>query len=89
MKKNHCDDVKNNSKNFSKYVNNKRKNQVNVRIPQLCKPSTNKKVYWEADYDKAEALALQFNKVLKKKTLPDSKLVFSFDAATIPKNSMA
>ena len=54
-KKNSCDNVKNNPKNFCKYVNNKRK--ANVSIPQLYKPNTNKKVYWEADYDKAEALA--------------------------------
>ena len=32
-------------------------------MPQLYKPNTNKKVYWEADYDKAEALASQFSNV--------------------------
>ena len=53
LEKNLCDNVKNNHKNFWKYVNNKIK--TNVSIPQLYKPNTNKKVYWEADYDKAEA----------------------------------
>ena len=59
LERNICDDVKNNSKNLWKYVNNKRK--TNVIIPQLYKPNTNKKVYCETDYDKAEALASQFN----------------------------
>ena len=93
MKKNICDDVKNNPKIFWKYVNNKRK--ITVSIPQLHKANTNKKVYWETDYDKAEALASQFSNVfttegentwnIEEKTLPDSKLVISFDAATILK----
>ena len=94
-----CDDVKNNPKNFWKYVNNKRK--ANVSIPQLYKLNTNKKVCCETDYDKAEPLASQFNTAftiekentwnIEEKTLPDSKLVdsklvISFDAATILKN---
>ena len=50
----------------------------------------------KTDCDKAEALASQFNTVftiekentwnIEEKTLPDSKLVLSFDAATILKN---
>ena len=32
-------------------------------MPQLYKPNTNKKVYWEDDYDKAEALASQVSNV--------------------------
>ena len=81
-------------KNFWKYVNNKRK--TNVSIPQLYKPNTNKKIYWEADFDKAEALGSPFSNVftiegentwnIAEKTLPDSKLAISFDAATILKN---
>ena len=59
LEKNIYDNVKNNPKNFWKYVNNKRK--TNVSIPQLYKPNANKKVFWEADYNKAEALALQFS----------------------------
>ena len=37
--------------------------KTNVIIPQLYKPNTNKKVYCEIDYDKAEAFASQFNSV--------------------------
>ena len=37
--------------------------QQNVSIPLLYKPNTNTKVYWDADYEKAEALALQFTNV--------------------------
>ena len=55
FKRNICDDVKNNPKKFWKYVNHKIK--TNVSIPQLYKPNTNKKVYCDTDYDKAEALA--------------------------------
>ena len=46
----------------------------------------------ETDYDKAEPLASQFTIEkentwnIEEKTLPDSKLVLSFDAATILKN---
>ena len=54
FKRNICDDVKNNPKKFGKYVNHKMK--TNVSIPQLYKPNTNKKVYCDTDYDKAEAL---------------------------------
>ena len=91
FKRNICDDVKNNPKKFWKYVNHKMK--TNVSIPQLYKPNTNKKVYCDTDYDKAEALTQQFNSVfiiekeklwnIVEKTLPDSKLVISFDGATI------
>ena len=52
-------------------------------------------MYCETDYDKAEALALQFDYVftskkentwnIAEKSLPDSKLVISSDAATILK----
>ena len=52
-------------------------------------------MYCETDYNKAEALALQFDSVftikkentwnIAEKTLPNSKLVISFDAATILK----
>ena len=93
LERNICNDVKNNPKNFWKYVNNKRK--TNVSIPKLYKLNTNKKVYCETDYDKAEALVSQFDSVftiekentwnIAEKTLPDSKLVISFDAATILK----
>ena len=58
----------------------------------MYKASTNKKVYCEADYAEAEASELQFNtwKIrgilnIQEKTLPNSKLVISFDAATILK----
>ena len=93
FERNICHDAKNNPKKFWKYVNNKRK--TNASIPQLSKPNTNKKVYCETDYDKAEALVSQFDSVftiekentwnIVEKTLPDSKLVISFDAATILK----
>ena len=55
LEKNIYDDVKNSSKIFWKHVNNKRK--INVNIPQLYKPNTDKKVHCETDCDKAEALA--------------------------------
>ena len=52
-------------------------------------------MYCEADYEKNEALESQFSSVfgikgenswnIEEKTLPDSKLVISFDAATILK----
>ena len=61
LKKYICDDVKNNPKIFGKYVSNKRKTIASM--PQLYKPNTNKKVYCEADYDKAEAMASQFSNV--------------------------
>ena len=67
-----------------------------MNIPQLFQQNNNKKVYFEADYDKAEALVSQFTNVftiegentwnIEEKTLPDSKLAISFDTATILKN---
>ena len=93
LESNICDDVKNNPKKVWKYANNKRK--THVSIPQLYNPNTNKKEYYETDYDKAEALESQSNSACvftiekenswntAEKTLPDSKLVISFDAATI------
>ena len=71
------------------------KEKTNVSILQLHKANTNKKVYWEADCDKAKALVSQFSNVftierentwnIEEKTLPDGNLVISFDAATILK----
>ena len=67
-----------------------------MNIPQLFQQNNNKKVYLEADYDKAEALVSQFTNVftiegentwnIEEKTLPDSKLAISFDTATILKS---
>ena len=71
MKKNICENVINNPKEF-KNVNNRRK--TNISISQLYKPNVNKKVYCEADYDKAEALASQFSNVYTIEGYPGKKI---------------
>ena len=61
LKENIYINVKNNAIFFWKYGDNRRTSNVN--IPQVRKPNINKKVYFETDYDKAEALAFQVNSI--------------------------
>lgn len=61
LKENIYINVKNNAIFFWKYGDNRRTSNVNIR--QVRKPNINKKVYFETDYDKAEALAVQVNSI--------------------------